>query len=104
MLHDWDDEEVLKILQRCKEAISFAHNDGKKGKVIIVDIVISDNQDHESHELIETKLVFDVSMMIYSTGKERTVDEWEKLFSQAGFNRFKITHMYGLISIIEIFP
>ena len=104
MLHDWDDEEVLKILQRCKEAISFAHNDGKKGKVIIVDIVISDNQDHESHELIETKLVFDVSMMIYRTGKERTVDEWEKLFSQAGFNRSKITHMYGLISIIEIFP
>ena len=104
MLHDWDDEEVLKILQRCKEAISFAHNDGKKGKVIIMDIVTCDNQDHERHEILETKLVFDVMMMVYANGKERTKDEWEKLFFQAGFNRSKITHIYGLISIIEIFP
>ena len=104
MLHDWGDEEVLKILKRCKEAISFAHNDGKEGKVIIMDMVIGDNQDHGSHELLETKLVFDVMMMVYATGKERIEDEWEKLFFQAGFNRSKITHIYGLISIIEIFP
>ncbi|GKF34929.1 trans-resveratrol di-O-methyltransferase-like protein, partial [Tanacetum coccineum] len=73
---------VLKILERCKEAISFAHNDGKKGKVIIMDMVIGDKHDHERHEILETKLVFDVMMMVYTTGKERTEDEWEKLFFQ----------------------
>ncbi|GJW69858.1 probable O-methyltransferase 3 [Tanacetum coccineum] len=104
VLHDWSDEEVLKILERCKEAISFADNDGKKGKVIIMDMVIGDKHDHERHEILETKLVSDVIMMVYATGKERTEDEWEKLFFQAGFNRSKITHIYGLISIIEIFP
>nr|WIF29799.1 OMT1 [Chrysanthemum indicum]WIF29801.1 OMT3 [Chrysanthemum indicum] len=104
VLHDWGDEEVLKILKRCKEAISFAHNDGKKRKVIIMDMVIGNNQDQECHEILETKLVSDVIMMVYATGKERTEDEWEKLFFQAGFKRSKITHIYGLISIIEIFP
>ena len=35
ILHDWSDGECVKILERCKEAITLNE---KKGKVIIIDV------------------------------------------------------------------
>ncbi|KAL7593111.1 hypothetical protein Lser_V15G32324 [Lactuca serriola] len=104
ILHDWSDEDVLKILERCKEAIAVAPKDGKKGKVIILDMVIGDSHDHERHEITEAKLFFDLKMMALATGKERTKEEWEKLFLQVNLDQYKITHISGLMSVIELFP
>ncbi|CAH1448515.1 unnamed protein product [Lactuca virosa] len=104
ILHDWSDEDVLKILERCKEAIAVSPSDGKKGKVIILDMVIGDSDDHERHEITEAKLFFDLKMMALATEKERTKDEWEKLFLQANLDQYKITHISGLMSVIELFP
>lgn len=45
ILHDWSDEDCVKILKRCKEAIPSKDNGGK---VIIMDIVMDragDGQD-----------------------------------------------------------
>ncbi|KAL4563263.1 hypothetical protein LXL04_027303 [Taraxacum kok-saghyz] len=98
ILHDWSDEDVLKILEKCKESI------GKKGKVIIMDMVIGDSEDHERHEITEAKLFFDMKMMALATGKERTKDEWGRLFLQTNFDQYKIRNISGLISIIELFP
>lgn len=95
---------MLKILERCKEAIAVAPKDGKKGKVIILDMVIGDSHDHEHHEITEAKLFFDLKMMALATGKERTKEEWEKLFLQVNLDQYKITHISGLMSVIELFP
>ncbi|KAL5697458.1 hypothetical protein ACHQM5_028593 [Ranunculus cassubicifolius] len=99
IMHGWSDEECVKILKRCREAIP-SKDDG--GKVIIIDIVI----DCEKGEFksTESQLCFDILMMVVVTGKERTETEWEKLFQQAGFTSYKITHALGLRSIIEVFP
>ncbi|KAK1420420.1 hypothetical protein QVD17_21999 [Tagetes erecta] len=99
VLHDWGDDDVLKMLKRCREAIQFA---GKKGKVIIIDMVVDEK--HDRHEITETKMVFDILMMVFVSGRERTEVEWEKLFLEAGFNRYKITPNFGLRSLIEVFP
>ncbi|KAJ0797023.1 putative O-methyltransferase domain, plant methyltransferase dimerization [Helianthus annuus] len=99
VLHDWSDDKVLKILKRCREAIRFA---GDKGKVIIIDIVV--DAKHDRHEITETKMVFDVLMMVLVAGRERTKVECEKLFLEAGFSRYKITPNFGLRSLIEVFP
>ena len=101
VLHDWSDEEVLKILDNCKDSISFARDDRKKRKVIIVEMVIGD---HDRHDILGAKLLCDVVMMFNLEGKERTEDEWMRLFLKAGFSRYKITRTYGLMSIIEVFP
>ncbi|BBG99377.1 O-methyltransferase 1 [Prunus dulcis] len=78
ILHDWSDEECVKILERCKEAVT---REGKKGKVIIVDMTVENNNtDKESGE---TQLFFDMLMMVMATGKERNEKEWAKLFSDA---------------------
>ncbi|KAF9587296.1 hypothetical protein IFM89_001020 [Coptis chinensis] len=99
ILHDWNDEECVKILQRCREAIPAKD---KGGKVIIIDVVVDCNKG--KFQATEAQLCFDILMMVSLTGKERTEKEWEKLFMQAGFTSYKITHGLGLRSIIEVFP
>ncbi|KAM5578236.1 putative O-methyltransferase 3 [Rosa sericea] len=98
ILHDWSDEESVKILERCKEAIT---NNKKKGKVIIIDMIMENQKGDE--ESIETQLFFDMMMMMI-TGKERNEKEWAKLFSDAGFSDYKITPILGVRSLIEVYP
>ncbi|KAK6932628.1 O-methyltransferase domain [Dillenia turbinata] len=99
VLHNWSDEECVKILKKCRQAIEM--NDDK-GKVLIIDMVIDIDQDE--HEVTDTKLYFDMLMMVLVNGQERTVKEWEKLFFQAGFSRYKIKPIFGLRSLIEVYP
>ncbi|CAH2075766.1 unnamed protein product [Thlaspi arvense] len=75
ILHDWSDEENIKILKRCEEAIPSKE---KGGKVIIIDMVVENKK--EDNESIETQLFFDMLVMILLTGRERTDKEWAKLF------------------------
>ncbi|KAG8641342.1 probable O-methyltransferase 3 [Manihot esculenta] len=98
ILHSWNDEECVKILKRCKEAIK-----GRKGgKLIIIDMIVgSHNRDDDS---TETQLSFDMLMMVLVTGRERNEKEWAKLFSDAGFSYHKINPVLGLRSIIEVYP
>ncbi|CAN0896767.1 Probable O-methyltransferase 3 [Linum grandiflorum] len=93
IFHDWDDENCVKILKNCKEAVS-----GKKGKVIIIDMVV------EKDELSQVQLCFDLLMMATFNGKERTEDEWKILFDSAGFSGYKIVRSLGPRSIIEAYP
>ncbi|XP_057950183.1 trans-resveratrol di-O-methyltransferase-like isoform X2 [Malania oleifera] len=101
VLHDWSDGECVDILKRCKEAIPSKDNGGK---VIIIDMVI--DAENDEHELAETKLQFDMLMMVLLTGKERNEKEWEHLLLEAGFSRYKIslTPTFGLWSLIEVYP
>ncbi|KAI3711124.1 hypothetical protein L2E82_40983 [Cichorium intybus] len=98
-LHDWNDEECIKILKRCKEAIP-----GKEygGKVIIIDMVLKTEEGDEKS--LETQLFFDMLMMVNLTGRERTEKDWSKLFFDACFSHYKITPILGLRSIIEVYP
>ncbi|PHT87766.1 Isoflavone-7-O-methyltransferase 6 [Capsicum annuum] len=99
ILHNWSNEKCVKILKKCKEAIPSKENGGK---VIIIDIVV-DNQkgDDKSYE---TQLFMDMLMMVVACGKERSEQEWAKLFSDAGFSDYKIIPLLGLRSIIEVYP
>ena len=99
VLHALSDEESVKVLKKCREAIS---NKGKEGKVIIIDIVIDEKKDE--HEITSTKLFFDMLMMVVVTGRERHEKEWEKLFVEAGFSHHKIKPLFGLRSLIEVYP
>ena len=45
VFHFFDDEDCLKLLKKCREAIA---SNGERGKVIIIDIVI--NAREEEHD------------------------------------------------------
>ncbi|XP_042486136.1 trans-resveratrol di-O-methyltransferase-like [Macadamia integrifolia] len=102
ILHDWTDEQCIKILKGCKEAISNGDRKGNLRKVIIIDMVVEDRK--EEHKSTETQLFFDMLMMTVLIGKERTKKEWEKLFLESGFTHYKITPLLGLRSLIEVYP
>ncbi|KAK2976801.1 hypothetical protein RJ640_015796 [Escallonia rubra] len=97
ILHDWNDEQCVKILKKCKEAIPSKE---QAGKLIIIDMVMENQkQDHES---AATQHLFDILMMVLFAGKERNEKEWAQLFSDAGFSSYKITPGLGTKSIIEL--
>ncbi|OWM64338.1 hypothetical protein CDL15_Pgr010129 [Punica granatum] len=99
ILHDWTDEESVKILKKCKEAIPRKE---EGGKLIIIEMVI-DNPTEEDEKIKETQLLADVAMMNIM-GLERNREEWAKLFTDAGFSGYKISPILGLRSVIEVYP
>ncbi|KAL5147823.1 putative O-methyltransferase 3 [Glycine soja] len=96
VLHCWNDEECMKILKKCKEAIP------SDGKVIIMELVMEHNK--EDNKLIEMQLCCDMLMMSLFAGKDRTEKEWAHLIGSAGFSNYKITHIFDLYHIIEVYP
>ncbi|KAF3649358.1 8-hydroxyquercetin 8-O-methyltransferase [Capsicum annuum] len=98
ILHDWSDDYCIKILKKCKEAIPSKENGGK---LIVIEIVMDHNRDHKSYE---TQLFLDMLMMVGVNGKERSQQEWAKIFSIAGFSDHNIIPILGLRCVIEVYP
>ncbi|XP_019193592.1 PREDICTED: trans-resveratrol di-O-methyltransferase-like [Ipomoea nil] len=99
IMHDWNDEDCVKILKKCKEAISRRENGGK---VIIVDMILDATQNGDE-ESIQNQIYLDLHMMVYHGGQERTLKEWVKIFYEAGFTDYKTTQI-GTRSLIQLFP
>ncbi|KAL3715641.1 hypothetical protein ACJRO7_007383 [Eucalyptus globulus] len=97
IMHDWGDEDCIKILKNCKKAIP-----EKNGKVIIADVVLKP----EGNGMFdETGLVLDLVMMANCSGdKERDELEWKKILEEGGFPHFNIIKTPSLFSIIEAYP
>ena len=95
MLHDWSDEECVKILRRCRNAIP------SQGKVIIVESVFGSSPSRVMHQ---AQLLLDLGMMVLTKGKEREEHEWHKMFVDAGFSHYKVKPVLGVLSIIEVYP
>ncbi|KAI9176702.1 hypothetical protein LWI28_006186 [Acer negundo] len=97
ILHNWSDEDCVKILRNCRKAIP-----AKSGIVTIVEIVLQPDGNGMFDEL---GLVFDLLMMAHTSGgKERTELQWKKLLEEGGFPRYKIISIPALPSIIEAYP
>ncbi|KAI6698398.1 hypothetical protein NL676_018517 [Syzygium grande] len=97
MANALSDEDGVKILKRCKEAIN--QGKGKKKKAIIIDMVMENRK--EDKEMNETQFFFDMLMMIHGSERERNETEWAKLFVDAGSGDYKITPLLGLRFLIE---
>lgn len=97
-MHDWGDEECIKILRKCKEAIP-----KEKGRVIIVEAVIEEGK--EEKYLKDVGLMLDMVMMAHTNiGKERTLKEWEYVIKEAGFTTFTTKTIHAVQSVITAFP
>jgi hypothetical protein len=90
ILHDWDDDECIRILSNIRKA----SND--KSKILIIEHIVPEaNIPHFSK-------LFDVHMMCATTGRERTKEEYEFLLSQSGWIFARLYYpQNGSIGIIE---
>uniref|UniRef100_A0A0D6R916 O-methyltransferase domain-containing protein n=1 Tax=Araucaria cunninghamii TaxID=56994 RepID=A0A0D6R916_ARACU len=94
VLHDWDDERAGKLLKKCFEAIP------RNGKVIIVEEIL-ENQG----SLRSLQLYSDMAMIItlsLNGAKERTEEEFKRVFEESGFMKYTIIKLPFLLSIIEL--
>jgi hypothetical protein len=79
ILHDWNDEECVKILSNIQEASPAG------GRVLIVEHVVP------GPEVPHFSKLFDIHMMCALTGRERTEKEYTELLEKAGL-RYMQTH------------
>ncbi|KAB2042342.1 hypothetical protein ES319_D02G209000v1 [Gossypium barbadense] len=96
VLHNWNDEECIKILRNCKKAIP-----RENGKVIIVEIILKEDG---SGVFDDIGFVMDLVMFAHNSGKERTEAEWKKILEGGGFSHYKIINIPAMVSIIEAYP
>ncbi|XP_047968067.1 acetylserotonin O-methyltransferase-like [Salvia hispanica] len=96
VLHDWNDEECIAILRKCKEAI--------KEKVMIVEAVIGEEEEEDGDKYSDVRLALDMVMLAHTSGKERTLKEWEYVVKEAGFSRFTVKHIKAIPAVIEAYP
>ena len=97
ILHDWEDEECVKLLRRSYEATP------ANGKVLIVDAVVEVRNEGESDLSRRLSLLLDVATMVFTTGgRERTEQEFKGLSQRAGFNSYTIIKLPCLHSLIVL--
>ena len=92
ILHDWSDEQCLRILRCCREALD-AH-----ARLLVIDAVVpSGNTPHPSK-------VMDILMMVFGEGRERTAEEFSRLFAQVGLQMTGVTITPSTLAIVEAIP
>ena len=90
IIHDWDDERSVKILQSIHRAMI------GNGKLLIIEMVVPEgNEPHPSKML-------DLEMLTLPGGLERTAAEYGALVAQAGFRLQKIIPTRSPASIVEV--
>lgn len=81
ILHNWNDENCIKILRNCYEALS------SKGKAIVMDLVLPEEPETSAASMYTSRLD---TMLMQLGGQERTEREFRALAKAAGFSDFKV--------------
>ncbi|MEY4761210.1 MAG: hypothetical protein RLZZ200_1066 [Pseudomonadota bacterium] len=92
VLHNWDDAQCIAILDSVRKAMA------PTGRLIVIDRLLP--------ERIAPDMAFDfdVLMMIWSPGRERSLAQFREFLGSAGFAAEKVTVNPGRMSVIEAIP
>ena len=90
ILHDWNDDQCVRILENCRDAM------GPGGKLLVIEAVIPPgNEPHAGKGL-------DMFMLLLLPGQERSLAEFEHVFSRAGFRVNQVITTASPLSLIEV--
>jgi hypothetical protein len=78
ILHDWPDEDAVRILRAVGAALTPA------ARVLVVDAVIAPGNDPDPNKLL------DVGIMALLRGRERTAEDFVRLFAASGLKLLRI--------------
>ncbi|QWF84537.1 methyltransferase [Amycolatopsis sp. CA-230715] len=98
VLHDWDDDDAITILRRCREVIP------ADGRLLIIDPVLTATS--ASANFAMHPYLVDLHQLIVAGGKERTRAEWEHLCAEAQFELLEVRTLPAHldVSLIEAKP
>lgn len=96
-MHDWGDEDCLKILSNCYAALPV---DGKVTTVkALMPVETPDN--FEDHEAVGT-FMSDLMMQVNCpSGRERSQQEFQQLVIAAGFSHFHVAVQLAYMFVME---
>jgi SAM-dependent methyltransferase len=90
VIHDWNDEDAVKILKNCRRAIR------PDGTLLLVETVLTQSTDPAAAAM-------DLLMMALTSGRERAESEFRSLLQEAGFSMAQVIRAAG-VTIIESRP
>ena len=89
VIHDWPDEDPLKILSNVRTAAGIGKH------VLLVEFVIP----HHGREFLGKWI--DLEMLVCAAGRERTADEYGQLLGRAGFRLTRVVETASPFSVVE---
>jgi len=92
IIHDWEDEPAATILRNCAQAMN------PHGKVALIEMVLGQSNSAELAPLM------DLDMLLIPGGRERTAEEFARLFSTAGLHMTRVVPTQGYACVIEAEP
>lgn len=90
ILHDWDDERAIRILQNCHEAMR------PGGRILVVDVVIDSANNSTFASFLDLEM-----LVVTPSGRERAEQEFQKLYADAGFRLSRVITTGTPVSIVE---
>jgi ubiquinone/menaquinone biosynthesis C-methylase UbiE len=92
VLHDWDDEKSIAILQNCRRVMV------PGGRLFVIEAPLSSPNEPSMHKLM------DINMLVMTGGRERTEAEYRSLFDAAGFDLTRVTVTPLELAVLEASP
>jgi SAM-dependent methyltransferase len=89
IVHDWDDQQSIKILRNCARALR------PNGRVILIERVMPE------HGKPGAAALSDLNMLVLLPGHERTTSQFEELFRASGLQLNRITQITSSMNVIE---
>jgi SAM-dependent methyltransferase len=92
IIHDWDDQQSVKILRNCARGLR------PNGRVILVEWIMPE------HGKPGAATLSDLNMLVLLPGRERTASQFEELFRASGLRLDRITGIASSMQLIEASP
>lgn len=89
VLHDWSDEEAIKILKACSQAMDVS------SRLLIIEALPFNRNAFDYAKML------DIQMLVNTSGRERSIDEFEDLCSDSGLKLSKSIPTSTEFSILE---
>ena len=93
VIHDWNDDDALKILKSCRRAIR------PDGKLLLIESVLKPANQPDLSRFNDL-----IMLALTPGGRERTEAEFNELLRKAGFALTRVIPATGLTSIVESRP
>ena len=92
IIHDWDDDKATVILENIRKVLP------KDGRVILIESVIPPGNEPGLGKIM------DLEMLVMPAGRERTEEEFRRLFDRAGYRLTRVVPTDSPLSVIEARP
>lgn len=99
VLHDWDDDNACKILASCRKGMAV------DGRVLVIERAMpNDWREMASlrNPIVSEISLTDLNMLVMTSGRERTIGEYQELFVKADLQLIRIAQTQSAMRVMEV--